>query len=140
MRELIALYGPASPYVEMYEGGWESCDTPSKESNRRSATYIIDSLEKAGYAVVPSAGRDALKSLLATLPSSTQLTNIISGLDLLDEITAAAVITNPDGTINQERTDQFAKVGANRSAQEGLALLRDAVAAYEKTLTHSEHI
>ena len=46
MRELIALYGPESPYVEMYEGGWETCDTPSKESYRRSATYIIDALDK----------------------------------------------------------------------------------------------
>jgi hypothetical protein len=59
-RELIALYGPTSPYVEMYEGGWESCDAPSKESYRRSATYIIDALERAGYVVVPSVEHDAL--------------------------------------------------------------------------------
>jgi hypothetical protein len=56
MRELIALYGPESPYVEMYEGGWETCDRASKESNRRSATYIIDALENINAVLSPPVG------------------------------------------------------------------------------------
>jgi hypothetical protein len=74
-----------------------------------------------------------LTALLDALPTTDQITNLISGLDLLDEITTATTMLNEDGTPNPERTKRFNDLGISRSAQEGLARLRDALEAYKAT-------
>lgn len=79
----------------------------------------------------PFVNSTELTAVLDALPTPAQITSIISGLDLLDEITTATTINNPDGTPNPERTKRFNDLGISRSAQEGLARLRDALTNYE---------
>lgn len=72
-----------------------------------------------------------LTALLDALPTADQITNLISGLDLLDEITTGTTMLNEDGSPNPARTKKFNDLGISRSAQEGLERLRDALAAYK---------